>query len=441
VTAPDVLSKPINEVSNNDVEFFSKLRGEPEWVLRLRLKALEYLRNSKPDPLIDPLMTNVVFKTIIDAYERPTLEYEEALRLARQLGIPEDEIKLMASGFSVNVDNKVLKAYLNYLKAKGVIIESMDSAIKRYAITKEYAFKALTPTLNRRVAYHVLLWSGGAFIYVPPKVKLPQPLYGLFIIGKEGLGQTEHTLIIVDEHSQVEWIEGCTAPLLLSYAVHLGGLEGFVRRGAHLRVISINNWLGEVHHRPVKKVVVEEEGYAELTSIAFLSKTSYTSPTIDLIGRNSKATIQNIGLYRKSMKVASKPTLNLIAPNTSGQILNRTVVMDRAKEVFMGYLKSWRGARNSSGFMSCNTLVIGDRAVSKAIPSLDVREKESELSHEASIGRVDYNKLYYLSLLGFNEEEATWIIVNGFLDPVIRKLPYDLQVEVKKVIALALKGH
>jgi len=435
------LEKPINDVSEDDVRAFSKTRNEPEWVLRLRLKALKYLKRGRSSPYIDPLMADVTFKMIIDSYEKPTLDSDEALKIAKSLGIPEEEIKLIASGFSVNVDNRLIKYYLDYLKAKGVIIAPMEKAIKKYGIIRNYLFKVMNLNANRRTAYHALLWSGGVFIYVPPNTKIAQPLYGLFLIGKEGLSQTEHTLIIVDENSSIYWIEGCTTPLPLTYAVHLGGLEALVKRSAELRVVSINNWLGDVHHRPVKKVKVYDEGFAELTSIAFRSKTSYTTPTIELEGNGAKGVIQSIGVYRDRQKVLTAPLIKLIGSETSGQILNRTVVMDEAFEIFKGTLRSEQSSRNSFGHMSCNTLVLSEKAISKAIPSLDVRSRFSELSHEASIGRVSYEKLYYLSLLGLSEEESTQLIVNGFLNPIVSKLPYDLQVEVKKIISLALKAH
>ncbi len=434
--------KPLTDLSRDDIVEFSRKRREPEWVLRRRLEAFEYLKTSQPDPKIDPLIEKVTYKVFIEGLENPVLPTEEAIKAAERLGVKPEELEVLASGFSIDVDNVVVKAVLKYLEKRGVIFTSMDEAVKRYPVVKEYAFRALHPRLNRKTAYHVMLWAGGPFIYVPKGVKIPQPLQGVFIIGREGLGQTEHTLIVLEEGAELHWIEGCTTPIALRYAVHLGGLEGFVKDNARLYVASINNWLGEVHHMPVKRVIVEgDNAYAELTSIAFYATTANTSPRIDLRGRKSRGVVQSIALYRDRQRVYSAPLVRYEAPETSAQILNRTVVRDEAVEEFNGMLYAARGAKGATGFMSCNTLVIGDKAKSITIPAIGTEEKDAELSHEASVGRISYEKLYYLALMGFDEDEATWLIVNGFFEPVINKLPIDVQIEVKKILELALLGH
>ena len=437
-----VLEKPVTEISESDVVEFSRRRGEPEWVLRIRLRALRYLKETPPDPMVDGFMERVVFSRILEGYEDPLLDPEEAVKAARQLGVPEEEIEVIASGFALDVDNRVVRAINRYLQSRGVILEPMEEAVRRHEdLVKRYAFKGLEPTLNRRTAYHALLWSGGPFIYVPRGVRIPQPLLGLFVIGREGLGQTEHTLIVVEEGGYLEWVEGCSVPLPVKYSVHLGGLEAFVGPRASLRVVSINNWLGDVVHMPVKRVRVSEAGRAEMTSISFRSTVTLTSPRLELEGRGSTGVIQNIGLYGESQRVYGSPLLVMHKPSTSGQILNRTVVKDEAYEEFRGTLKALRGAKGASGFMSCNTLIIGEKARSVTVPALDSEEKDVDLAHEASVGRVSAEKLYYMALMGFDEEEATWLIVNGFFDPVVSKLPYDVQVEVRRIIELALTAH
>ncbi len=437
-----VQDKPLSELSRDDVVEFSRRREEPEWVLRRRLEAYEYLRSTPPDPLVDPLLEKVSYRVFLEGLEQPVLSTEEALKAAEKLGVRREELEIIYSGFTLNIDNVVVKALLRYLKDKGVVLTSMDEAVKKYPVVKDYAFRALEPTLNRKVAYHVMLWAGGPFIYVPRGVKVRQPVQGVFVIGREGLGQTEHTLIVLEEDSALYWIEGCTTPIAARYAVHLGGLEAFVADRARLHVVSINNWLGGVHHMPSKRVVVTgSEAYAELTSIAFWSKTAHTAPRIDLRGRGSRGVVQNIALYRGDQRIYNAPTIVYEAPKTSAQILNRTVVRDSAYEEFKGMLKVRRGATGAAGFMSCNTLLVGERARSVAVPVLDSEERESELSHEASVGRIGYDKLYYLQLMGFSEEEATWIIVNGFFEPVVAKLPIDVQTEVRRILELALLGH
>ena len=433
--------KPLRDLSESDLREFSRSRGEPEWVLKIRLKAYRYLRETSPDPYLDPLLEELSFRRIVEGYERPTLDGERVEDAARKLGIPWGEVKLVAGGFSVNVDNRVIEAVMRYIEKSGIVLMSMDDAVRKYDIVREWAFKALSPESGRKAAYNAMLWSGGPFVYIPRGTRVPQPLYSLFLIGKEGLGQTEHTLIIADEGSSLEWIEGCTIPIPMEYGVHMGALEAYALRGSRIRLVSINNWLGGVHHVPVKKVLGYEGSSIELTSIGFWAKTVNVAPTVELMGLGASGVMQNIGLYKGDQRVYTRPLIRMIAPKTSGQVLNRTVVADAAREEFRGRLRVERGARGASGYMSCNTLLVGDEAESIADPSLDTSEKNVELVHEASVGRISYEKLYYLALSGLDEEEATWLTVNGFFNPVVSKLPFDLQIEVKKVMEMALKAR
>ncbi|MET1101819.1 MAG: SufD family Fe-S cluster assembly protein [Pyrodictiaceae archaeon] len=433
--------KPLTELSRDDIVEFSRKRGEPEWVLRARLRAYEYIKTSNYDPWVDPLLEKTSYRQFLEGLDKPIVSDSELEKAARRLGVRPEELEAIYGGYSLSVDNVVVKAVLKLLQERGVILESMDTAVKRYPIVKDYAFKALEPTLNKKVAYHVMLWAGGPFIYVPRGAKIQQPLQGIFIIGREGLSQTEHTLIIMEESSELYWMEGCTAPIRLSYGVHLGGLEAFVADNARLRVVSINNWPGEIHHMPSKRVIASKGSYVELTSISLSAKSVNVAPRVDLRGASATSVIQNIGMYRATQRVRSSPTIIFTAPSTRGQILNRTVVADKATEEFRGSLIVKHGAKDAIGFMSCNTLIIGDEASSIAVPAISSEEKDSELSHEASVGRLGYEKLYYLELMGLDKEEATWIMVNGFFDPIVKKLPFDIQIEVKKILELALKGH
>jgi Fe-S cluster assembly protein SufB len=436
------LDKPLTELSREDIVEFSRKRGEPEWVLRVRLKAYEYIRSTSYDPSIDPYMEKITYRMFLEGLEKPVVSDETLAEAARKLGIRPDELEIIYSGFSINYDNVVVKTVMRFLEKRGVILASMDDAVKRYPIVKEYAFRGLEPTLSKKVAYHVMLWAGGVCVYVPEGARIPQPLHGLFIIGREGLSQTEHTLLVVERGAQLTWLEGCTAPIKLSYGVHLGGLEAFVADNARLQVVSVNNWPGDIYHNPAKRVIVSgSNAYAELTSVSLAAKKVNTAPRIDVRGANSTAVIQNIGLYQEDQHATNSPEIVLEAPDTRAQILNRTVVKDSAYEEFRGTIRARRGAKRATGFMSCNTIILGEKARSIAVPAIDSEELDSELSHEASVGRISYDKLYYLQLMGFDEEEATWMIVNGFFDPVVKKLPFDIQIEVRKILELALKGH
>ncbi len=431
----------LKDLKESDIVEFSRLRKEPKWVLERRLNAYRYLKSTRPDPQIDPFLERLAYRTIIEGYLAPVIDFNDAVKYAEKIGMPKEELEMLASGLSVTSDNRLLKAYLKFMESKGIKFSSMDEAVKKYDIIKDYMFKLVTPVQNRKFAYHVMLWSGGPFLYMPKGVRLPQPIYSIFTLGLEGLSQTEHTLIIADERSLVNWIEGCVTPFKMNYGVHLGALEGFALKKSSLRIVSISNWYGNVHHLPIKRLMAFERATAELSTVGFWAKSIRIAPQIDVVGRFGKGVMQNIGFYTKDQRVHASPKVKLIAEDSKAMVLNRTVVMDEATEEFRGLIDAKKGARNASGFMSCNTLILGDRARSITVPGLHSEEKEVDLSHEASVGRVDYEKLFYLELAGFTEEEATWMLVSGFFEPVLSKLPGALKEEVRSIVSLALKAH
>ncbi len=431
----------LRDLRESDIIEFSRLRGEPKWVLERRLEAYRYLKSTRPDPQIDPVLEKLAYRAIIEGYLAPTIDFDEAVKYAEKIGMPKEELEMLAGGLSVTSDNRLLRAYLKFMESRGIKFSSMDEAVKKYDIVKDYMFKLVTPTLNRKSAYHVMLWSGGPFLYVPKGVRLPQPIYSIFTLGLEGLSQTEHTLIIADESSLVNWIEGCVTPFKINYGVHLGALEGFALKRSSLKIVSINNWMGNIYHMPIKRLIVYDRASAELSMVGFWAKSIKVAPQIDVVGESGKGIIQNVGFYTKDEEVFSSPKVVLRARSSSAMILNRTVVTERASEIFKGAIVAERGAKGASGFMSCNTLILGDQARSIAIPGLHSEEKDVDLSHEAAVGRVDYEKLFYLELAGFTEEEATWMLISGFFEPILSKMPGTLKEEVRNIVSLALKAH
>jgi Fe-S cluster assembly protein SufB len=431
----------LKDLKESDIVEFSRIRKEPKWILERRLEAYRFLKSSRPDPKVDSILEKLAYRIIIEGYLSPLIDLDEALEYAEKIGMPKEEIKLIAEGLSVTVDNRLIKALLRFLKSKGIIFTSTDEAVSKYDIVKDYMFRLIKPTSDRKSAYHVMLWSGGPFLYIPKGVRIPQPFYSLFILGREGLTQTEHTLIISDEGSSLSWIEGCVTPFKVNVGVHLGALEGFVLDRARLTVVSINNWTGNVYHMPIKRLLVSARGKGELSVVSLWSKVVNIAPTIYVVGNEGNGVIQNVGFYREDQEIYSAPKVYLLAKSTSSIILNRTVVGDRAQEEFRGTIVAKRGSKRSTGYMSCNTLLLSSEAKSVAVPALETEEKDVDLSHEASVGRVDYEKLFYLGLSGFDEEEAIWMLVSGFFDPILSKLPGSIKEEVTRVIALALQAH
>ncbi|AEM39300.1 SufBD protein [Pyrolobus fumarii 1A] len=427
--------------SKRDLEEYARRRGEPEWLVRRRLEAYDALERLPPDPLIDEYVKQLDLDAIFGFGGGPDIEVpKEYWDLAiKRLGIKPEELEAL-TGLAVTIDNRVVEAQLRALQEKGVILEPMDEAVKKYDWLKDYMLRIMRPD-NRHAAYHIMLWAGGVFVYVPKGVKIESPLYGVFLISGEGFKQTEHTLIIVEDGASLTWVEGCTAPVRAKFSVHLGGLEAHVGRNARLSLYSVQNWAGPVHHRPVKRLRVLEGGKLEATPISFGGASIVVDETATLLGRGASAKIQGVGLLRGETWAETRLTIIHDAPDTRSELLSRVVVKDRARDRFIGRLVAKKTARGATGHMACNTLLLSSEAKSETLPALHSEIDDVSFGHEASVGRLSAEKLYYLRAMGFEEDEATSLLIQGFFEPVFAGLPFDLAVEVRKIVELALRGH
>ncbi len=426
-------------LSRSELEELSRRRGDPEWVTRRRLEAYDALEKLPPDPAVDEYVAGVDPERVLLGDAAEVKVTEELWELAvRRLGIRPEELRQL-TGYAVTVDNVTIEAHLRALRERGVVLAPMDEAVKRYEVVREYMLRIMRPD-TRLAAYHAMLWAGGVFVYAPRGVRIPQPLYGVFLITGEGLRQTEHTLIVLEEGAALTWVEGCTAPIRAKYSVHLGGLEARLGPGSRLTLYSVENWAGPVHHRPVKRFLVEEGASLSATPIALGGETIVVEERARLVGRDASAKIQSVALLTGRRWAETRLEVVHEARGRS-EILSRTVVKDEAMERFIGRIVARRGAAGSVGRMACNTLLLSPTARSETVPSLEAEVDDVELSHEASVGRLSAEKLYYLRAMGFSEDEAASLLVQGFFEPVFQGLPFDLAVEVRKVVELALRGH
>ena len=426
-------------LSRSELEELSRRRGDPEWVTRRRLEAYDALERLPPDPVVDEYVSGVDPEEVLLGGGAGVEVTEELWELAvKRLGIRPEELRQL-TGYAVTVDNVTVEAHLRALRERGVVLAPMDEAVKRYDVVKEYMLRIMRPD-TRLAAYHAMLWAGGVFVYVPRGVRIPQPLYGVFLITGEGLRQTEHTLIVLEEGASLTWVEGCTAPIRAKYSVHLGGLEARLGAGSRLTLYSVENWAGPVHHRPVKRFLVERGASLTATPIALGGATIVVEEVARLAGPDSSAKIQSVTLLTGDRWAESRLTV-VHEARARSEVLARAVVKDRARDRFVGRIVAGRGSEGSVGRMACNTLLLSPGARSEAIPSLVAEASDVELSHEASVGRLSAEKLYYLRSMGFSEDEAASLLVQGFFEPVFQGLPFDLAVEVRRVVELALRGH
>ncbi len=433
------VAKSLLGLSRDDIVEFSRRRGEPEWVLRRRLEAYEALDKLPPDPVIDEYVSQIDIDALLSGGVEVSVPEEYWELAVKRLGIKPEELERL-TGLAVTIDNKTVEVQLRALRERGIILEAMDDAVRRYDIVKEWMFRIMRPE-NRHAAYHILLWAGGVFLYVPEGIKIPTPLYGVFLISGEGFRQTEHTLIILEDGAAATWVEGCTAPVYAKFSVHLGGLEARVGKRAKLSLYSVQNWAGPVHHRPIKRMIVEDGGRLDAVPISFGGASIVVDEAVRLAGTESSTSLQGVALLRGETWAETRMSVVHEAPDTRSELLSRVVVKDRARDRFIGKLVARRGAHRAVGRMSCNTLLLSRDARSETIPALEAELDDVEFSHEASVGRLSSEKLYYLRTMGFDEEEAASILVQGFFEPVFAGLPFDLAVEARKIVELALRAH
>ena len=419
-------------------EELSKKIGEPEWARRLRLKAAEAFEKLPEPPWMKGLDYEEIASKVLEGTEKGVVEipdwYEKLLKDNQLFEIE----KAYLSGATVMVNNDVVyKAQKKDLERRGVVLTSMREAIKKYDILKDYFMKAIE-LKTKNEALHYALWADGTFLYVPKNVKVPYPVQAFFLLTEVGITQSEHSITIVDEGGSIHYIEGCVLPVKLATGIHLGGSEFYVKRGGKLRVSSLQNWAGNVRHVPVKGGIVEEGGELNELSLELGGSLVAVRPHIRIVGKNAKASVNGLAIIKGETRVWSGSTVEHLAPHTKSYVNNRSVIRDKGWEEFKGEIIIRRGAKYSSGYQSCNTLLLSDEAINITIPMLVSEEKEVDLSHEGNVGRFSEDKLVYLRMMGFDEHEALQILALGFIDPMIQDLPPDYVRAVREIVKLTI---
>lgn len=425
------------------IEDFSRKRKEPDWMTRLRKNALSAyfkMKPSKHEPEID--LENIVASISDEKPQVTSLEElpKSVIDQLEYLGISKEEQAIL-TGTAVNLDNTLVYSNLTeMLRKQNVLVIPTDEAIKKYDWMRNYIFNLLDYNTNRITALHIAFWSGGVTACFPKNVKIQYPINAFFLILSEGIGQTEHTLVIADENSEIHFTEGCTAPVSAKYSIHLGGTEVYAMKNSKVRLTSLQNWYGNVHHRPVKASVAHENATVEMISINLGSISVYSRPKLYLRGKNAKGTSQTISFIDKNRYIGGGGIITHQAPNTTSEILNRAVLKDNGHEEFFGRINIEKSAPKSKAHMACNSYLISPAAKSLTVPELYTEIDDVSMSHEAVVGRIGEEQLFYLESMGFDENESLALIVNGFFDPVLKELPFEFVVEVRKIINLAMKG-
>ena len=435
-------------LTSDIVEKLSKEKHDPEWMHDLRMKSLEIYNNMKvPDwgPSIDGLDVDH-----IATYVRPNTNMkgsweevpDDIKNTFERLGIPQAERKSLA-GVGAQYDSELVYHNVKDEVAElGVVYTDMESALTgEYAdMVKEHFMKLVTPNDHKFAALHGAVWSGGSFVYVPKGVHVDIPLQSYFRLNAKGAGQFEHTLIIVDEGASLHFIEGCSAPKYNVANLHAGCVELFVKKNAKLRYSTIENWSKNMYNLNTKRAIVDEGGTIEWVSGSFGSHVSYLYPMSILKGKGSKMEFTGVTFAGEGQNLDTGAKVVHAAPDTSSYMNTRSISKSGGISTFRSSVVVNKGASNAKSAVSCQSLILDSISRSDNIPAMDIRTKDAAVGHEAKIGSISDDAVFYLMSRGMSEEDARALIVSGFADNVSKELPLEYAVEMNNLIRLEMKG-
>lgn len=423
-------------------------KKEPEWMLEHRLKCLTAW-NTMPLPHFGVDLSGVDFDQII-YYAAPNemkgyaTEWKDVpddiKKTFERLGIPEAERKVLAGTGaqydSVNAYHKLKEEW----ESKGVIFEDMDIALQKHPdLVKQYFMKLVPSHDHKFAALHGAVWSGGTFLYIPKDVKITAPLQAYFRMNAKSMGQFEHTLIIVESGAEGHYIEGCSAPKYGSTSLHAGCVEIFVKEGAKFRYSSVENWSQDTYNLNTKRAVVDDDATIEWVGGNLGSGRTMLYPCSILKGRGSHADHLGVAFANAAQIQDTGAKVIHIGKDSSSTVLTKSISKGGGKNVYRGLLQVNKGATNAKSQVRCDSLLLDDQSVSDTYPTMRINEDDVSIGHEASTGRISEDQLFYLQSRGLNEDEALAMIVNGFIDPIVKELPLEYAVEMNRLIEMEME--
>jgi Fe-S cluster assembly protein SufB len=448
-TKEDLKFKALPGISEELVRMISNDKQEPEWMLNKRLLGLK-LFFEKPMPNWGPELADLDINKI-HLYMRPNADRNsrkwedvplEIRETYERLGIPEAEKKALA-GVGAQYESEVIYHNLKEsLKEKGVVFLDMDEAVKQYPdlVQKYFMTNCVNPNLHKFASLHAAVWSGGTFIYVPKNTKVDLPLQAYFRMNAKKGGQFEHTLIIADEGSEVHYIEGCSAPQYSENSLHAGCVEIHVLKNAKVRYTSIENWSKNTYNLNTKRAIVHEDSTIEWINGNMGSKVTMLYPCSVLVGKNSRTEYLGIAYAGKDQHQDTGCKVYHIGENTSSLIVSKGISKGGGISSYRGFIKINQGAINSKTSVRCDGLMLDSESKATTFPSMEVEESQVEVAHEAAVGKIGEDQLFYLMSRGLSEDEATKMIVSGFIEPVVKQLPLEYAVELNRLIELEIEN-
>lgn len=429
------------------IQEISSHKSEPEWMLRFRLKAHEIFK-SKKQPVWGADLSKINYDDIyyyIKPTEKKSLTWEGLPKEIKDtydaIGIPEAEKKYLA-GVGAQYESEVIyHSIKKEWEKKGVIFESTDVALQKYPhFFQEYFGKAIPAADNKLAALNSAVWSGGSFIYVPKNVKIDIPLQAYFRINAANMGQFERTLIIVDEGAQVHYVEGCTAPVYSTDSLHAAVVEIFVKKGARCRYTTIQNWSNNVYNLVTKRAMVDEDATMEWVDGNLGSKITMKYPSVYLKGRGARGEVLSIAFAGAGQHQDAGGKAYHLAPDTSSSIVSKSISKDGGRTSYRGMLKVIKGAENVKANVRCDALILDEKSRSDTYPTMQIDEEDVSIAHEATVSKIGEDQLFYLMSRGMSENDATSMIVNGFIEPIVKELPLEYALELNRLIQLEMIG-
>ncbi len=429
------------------VRQISEMKNEPGWMTDLRLKAYDIFLK-KPMPTWGADLSAINFDDIyyyVRATDRKGRSWdevpEEIKRTFDRLGIPEAEARFL-QGVSAQYDSEsVYHNIRTELEAQGVIFLDMDSGLREHPdIVREYFGSVIPSSDNKFAALNTAVWSGGSFIYVPPGVHVEMPLQAYFRINTQNMGQFERTLIIVDEGAFVHYVEGCTAPTYSSDSLHSAVVEIIVKAGGRCRYTTIQNWSNNVYNLVTKRAVAYRDATMEWVDGNLGSRVTMKYPAVVLKEPGAHGEVLSIALASEGQHQDAGAKITHLAPNTTSRIISKSISMYGGRSSYRGLLKIVDGADNCRSNVVCDALLLDDYSRSDTYPSIEIEARNVEMGHEASVTRVGEDQLFYLMSRGLSEQEANALIVNGFLEPLVKELPMEYALELNRLVQIQLEG-
>lgn len=429
------------------VKEISKIKGEPQWMTDFRVKSYKTFLEKK-NPTWGPDLSELDFDAItyyIKPSERSESKWEdvpdEIKNTFEKLGIPEAEQKFLA-GVSTQFESEVVyHSTIQELVDLGVIFTDTDTALRLYPeLFKEYFGKIVSYHDNKYASLNSAVWSGGSFIYVPKGVKVEKPLQSYFRINSEQMGQFERTLIIVDEGASLNYVEGCTAPVYTKSSLHAAIVEIFVKKGGYCRYSTVQNWANNIVNLVTKRALVEEDAHMEWIDGNIGSKINMKYPACILKGDRAKGTTISIAFAGAGMNQDTGAKMIHIGKDTTSKIISKSMSAKGGRTNYRGLIRHEKNATGAKSNVECDTIILDDMSVSDTLPYNIVRNNQAQVQHEATVSKVSEEQLFYLMSRGLTKEQATEMIIMGFIEPFARELPMEYAVELNQLIKLEMEG-